>query len=469
MRKIIVLASLAILLLVPFSACSANLYELNLDYALAHANQRRDDVIRPSEEYVTALFDARPARETSDLRDLMTEIPPTFIIDTEYAIYDTMSLFELLRNVYGAYFYFGGDEIFLPMRDNIIAELNTRDSWTHSNLGDLFFNNLSTVIADNHFTIAGRRVGAFASFFALGEPFARSDNGFRHIESGLYVAEVVGHDLDEVFRLAIDETGAFYYTMVIAIPRLAWRYEVTIIFENGNEVTKSAQLTPSRWVWHEPPSLRWEGDIPVVVLRSMGNPYGNNTDDIYNSADANTFISFAYELADEPVIIVDIRSNMGGSPLVAPQWLYRILGEVIPSHFRVVDVGDAIVTDDWLEIWSIPEETYRYFSFPNSEPIENDQLIILLTDRHAGSAGDKFTNKMLCIENTLIVGQNTAGVLITNSFGQSMYLPNSGIPFAFGPGLFLYPDHFAEGFGIAPDIWVTGCALTATLAMLQSY
>jgi len=50
--------------------------------------------------------------------------------------------------------------------------------------------------------------------------------------------------------------------------------------------------------------------------------------------------------------------------------------------------------------------------------------------------------------------------------GIDHHLPNSAIPFVFGTWLNIYPpEHFQEGVGIAPDVWVIGDSLTAALAI----
>jgi C-terminal processing protease CtpA/Prc len=83
------------------------------------------------------------------------------------------------------------------------------------------------------------------------------------------------------------------------------------------------------------------------------------------------------------------------------------------------------------------------------------------------SAAEIFADKMLNLENTLIIGQNTAGFLIAPG-NVPYYLPNSGIPFVAGIEHFMHPaGNFYEGIGIAPDVWVIGDALTAALAMVN--
>ena len=41
----------------------------------------------------------------------------------EDALEDVDTFFRLLQTTYGAYYYFGGDEVFLPIRDAVKEEL----------------------------------------------------------------------------------------------------------------------------------------------------------------------------------------------------------------------------------------------------------------------------------------------------------------------------------------------------------
>jgi hypothetical protein len=76
-----------------------------------------------------------------------------------------------------------------------------------------------------------------------------------------------------------------------------------------------------------------------------------------------------------------------------------------------------------------------------------------------------FVDLMFNIENTLIIGGHTAGVL-TSIPSESFVLPNSKIPVVANDLFFLHsPEHFAEGIGFAPDIWVHGCARAAALVL----
>ena len=477
MRKIFALAGLAIFTVVLLTACSLRErddgYVSDLDYALAHANQRRQAINQPTEDYITALMANHTPRGTVDLRELMAPRRHVPLMYAEAAIHDIELFFSLLQDIYGAYYYFGGDDVFLPLRDDIISQLHMQDIWRMIEFSGLLTEALSTIIADNHFIVGSQLIGVSTFFFEFGHAFEKGENGFRHVENGLYVTEVAGHNIDDVFRLAIGADGMLYYALVVTQPnteRLAMEmYDITVVFENGETLTETRASTRPRQLAHKTPSLRFEGDIPVVTIRSMGYPDSEVIGGVFCNIDANLFLSFADEIADAPVVIVDIRSNTGGNMTLSSMWLYNVLGKVVPHIF--VPFGrdaDIIRPDELLAQFFMSDEIVeKYWMDPFGQTVENDQLVILLTDRFTASAGDAFAGQMLNIKNTLVIGQNTAGVLVANSLGSPIFLPNSGLPFQFGNAQVAYPQgHFAEGLGIAPDLWVSGDALTATLAML---
>ncbi|MCL2388505.1 MAG: S41 family peptidase, partial [Defluviitaleaceae bacterium] len=99
--------------------------------------------------------------------------------------------------------------------------------------------------------------------------------------------------------------------------------------------------------------------------------------------------------------------------------------------------------------------------------IYNEQLIIVLVDRFTLSSGEIFADQFTNVENTLVIGQNTFGMLLTSS-GLPLYLPNSGMPVSMGRYKLVHPENtWQEGVGFSPDIWVLGDALTAAWAILD--
>ena len=72
------------------------------------------------------------------------------------------------------------------------------------------------------------------------------------------------------------------------------------------------------------------------------------------------------------------------------------------------------------------------------------------------------------LENTLIIGENTTGIMI-GSAAYSIRLPISGLFIQIGNSMFLPPDenYFEEYRGFLPDLWVAGDAEETAIALLK--
>lgn len=88
---------------------------------------------------------------------------------------------------------------------------------------------------------------------------------------------------------------------------------------------------------------------------------------------------------------------------------------------------------------------------------ENKNLLIILTGKNTASAAETFVDIAHNVSNTIVIGENTYGVLISNAY-TVIQLPNSTIPVQLGSDLSMFPenDYFNEFVGIKPDIWTNG-------------
>ena len=448
------------------------------------ALERRLNIQRPDYARLIELTAGRE-QQTIDIDVFFGQAPPMSSLTPQQAADDALLFFDALRQIYGLYIYFGGDEVFTPIFDGIIAEIFTRDALTPIQLRQIIAAPLNPIINDNHFRLSGIS-GPSATFHTSRTPFDRDGYGFRHRESGLLVAEIEGHDKQEVFRLSMDESGDVFYSLVVYSlePSVPWTRTLNLIFEDGSEYAATLDRLAQNRRSHRSPSLSFVDDIPVVTIASL-NAYTHHGG--FNNQEAADFLSFARELRNEPAIILDIRGNSGGNGILAVQWLYELTGHIVPenhvwlSTFTYEElsrepVGAFTPPADYFRryVGFAPfDETHSIMSFVNDTGnlIESNPLIIMLVDRYVASTGEGFVNKMFGMANTLAIGQNTAGIFLGDGVYTmaGMTLPNSGIEFGFGRGVIAHPQgHFAEGVGIAPDVWVHGDTLAAALVLLGS-
>ena len=473
--------------------------ELTLENLLIIANQRRQIVHEPDMERIHSWLDAREPI-TLNAAELFSDQRRNEL-SREEAENDVRILFTLLRHVYAAYHYFGGDDVFLPLLDSLLEDISGQEIWPSSCFVDLVRERLGDVIIDNHFVINGYSGdGIFNQphhTFIWNTPFDRSNRGLYKRETGMYVTGVQGYEIDQLFRLTMDEQGNVYYTPIVMRPILEGdHYSLYITFEHG--VTQRVTLTSTHYERTHPrgagSSLRHHNGIPILDVRWMADSFNHYS---HGHHTALGLLAYADYLRDTPAFILDLRSNEGGASALSYTWLYRLLGEYVPPNFNWLSIFDAHIEippgvsrpASWYRGFTSraglyfvypPELSERYlqreliadnifFTPPNAQDrvVANDQLVIVLIDRFTRSAGETFADQFTNIENTLVIGQNTAGSLLT-SYGGALYLPNSGVPVIMGRHMLVHPEGiWREGVGLAPDIWVIGDALTAALALLD--
>jgi len=470
---------------------------LTLESVLRLTNQRRQIINTPDMTQIQNWI-AERGPITLDAARLFND-QRTANLTSVQAADDIETLFELLRHVYAAYHFFGGDDVFLPMRDRMLAEIHGRETWTSDQLFQQIQHNLGAVINDFHFNINAYNSSTFGNrynSFIWDTPFDRGANGFSKRDTSLYVSHVENHNINEVFRLTMNEAGEIYYAPVFFLnAEQGIIGSLSMTFEDGEQQTVNLVRTPhtlthAMGARH---SLTFQNGIPIVSIRRMGDSFNHHA---IGHQEALQALSYVEYLRGEPVIIIDIRSNEGGASALPSQWLYRLIGEYVPTNFNWLNFSDTelyipsgvsrptrwyrgfnnragfdfeyppALFERYIPLEPIAEGIYFTPEKARDRLISNDQLIIVLIDRFTLSAGEIFTDQFTNIENTLILGQNTFGMLLTSS-NLPLYLPNSGMPVIMGQHTFIHPEgSWEEGIGFAPDIWVVGDALTAALALL---
>ena len=466
---------------------------LTLRDLLDIAYERRQGIYPPDDERLEELTHGRVPHTINLRTEHYLQLHPGRLrISYQDAKYDAQLFFDILRQVYGGYIYFGGDNVFMPIFDGILEKLASRETWVIDHFAELLHTSLNPYIHDGHVIIGYINfMGSFQSdysVYASHTVFDRTENGFRNRDNGLYVKDVVGYDKDDIFRLTVSEYGELTYTAVIT-----GQYDsgttLTIIYKNDESEEMPFDLLRGTRPRYQEPSLDFVDGFPIVTIDRM---YFEHViiEDIEN---ANTFLSFVDELRDEPAIIIDLRGNPGGNAFLAPRWLYRLVGE------HVVANGVQLIAEDYdFAMWrrgdspgalqppcEIRErEVYtplsdRHAILHRSDPanfnpmVSNDKIIIFLTGRHTFSAAEDFVDMAFNMENTIVIGQNTGGALFTNMCFPIRYLPNSGVVFGLGASMRIHAEahNFREGVGFAPDLWVPhqDDALPAALALLRNH
>jgi len=407
-------------------------------------------------------------------------------VNAEQAQEDIWYFFEALRNTYVAYAYFGGDDVFLPIRDEMITMLAGVEHEIRPVEFERFIGaQLASVIGDEEFFIGSVSLGNARSFISQVPELAydRTDAGFQNRDTGKRLVSMEEYCIETAMQIHIDSAGEIFYRPVFHESVVVGGAGLTFVYEDGSEVVH--RFTPYRYnppgFSFEIPTLEYLYGIPVVRVRGFGWDGHENS---RNRDHALAFLATAEELRDEPVLIVDLRRHIGGCRIMPLRWFYALTGELVPTNFvgLQIDVDftselsfydNNYVNAPEVEAFFLGFESFAqgynvFFNRPD-RIIDNEQIIIVLTDRHSRLAPEIFVDLAMNMSNTLVIGNATAGASRFGGFDDPSFLPNSNIAFGFSQTMYIWPEgYYTHGFGIRPDIWVGGDSLTAALALLRN-
>ncbi|MCL2574599.1 MAG: S41 family peptidase [Defluviitaleaceae bacterium] len=398
----------------------------------------------------------------------------------EEIIYELDFLFNVLRYGYPAYQYFGGDEVFLPLKEIMLEELAqmTNPLSADAYLAHLLQPFLRSVIIDNHFWIDHHPMGVGSQQYMNDNLVIRKvDLDFLVEIDGmkykiLYVTHPDGHEIEGLLP-TLTRDGEFAWAFgYVDFLITAWQptFEITVNLENidtGENNVRTVSLTPI-------PNANVSNDIfatrerqGITILENRRLPFSDAEPLVLE------FVDTGATLRDEPILILDLRGHRGGIDGYTFQWIYQYTGQnpnfhMMFTHIRLysktvnaIAVGmEAVSPPDW-QIWGDSSE----HGF-----IQNENFLIVLMDNAIGSTGDVFVGYLRQLENVLFVGANTGGVLITGNVG-GITLPLSRFDVNFGVSLNIRPDLSQfEGVGFMPDLWVPPQdALERVLKFIERY
>ncbi len=414
----------------------------------------------PLEESWMSDMDAWGEPFTEDEVTALLQEPaePQAILTDEEAAEDVETLFRLLRQVYVGYDYFGGDTQFNALKSQILGALSGKKI-TSLQLENAVKKWLYQAISDCHFLIGDR--GGVDMLERIGK--------FTFYVPDLYFDDPAGIDPALVKR-TIDEEGRLRYTIASictlqeyrdgALPKTAQIEGKTVLLQwtsDGNiPYIEDAGTAFS--------SERLEDGIPVLTSRTMGGMNGldqKQQKELDRLAESGG--EYAGEYAGEPVLIWDLRSNMGGNDAYFDAWYRGWTGhEAFPkitaagnfsstnlAMFRQRYQG---IVEGFLE--DLPEEPQWTNTGSAGAFSAHKGLTLLLQDKICASSGESSIGILRAQENTLAIGTNTKGALLTGNVTW-FYLPHSGLTAMMGTNLhFMETAENQDGTSFLPDLWV---------------
>lgn len=470
MRKKLIPIVLLILLSL-LSGCGAQTGErAEFDsYLTALDEKRRDNLTWSSQEqadfavYAPDFSDQAGAFSSEELTMLMTPREPADVSGLQ-AQEDVETFFRLLETTYGGYVYFGGDEVFHPVRDAMLSEL--KEKITSEELNELFHRSLSDLIIDGHFIIGSYYGTMDTDQFMYYVPDLYFDN-----TDGIdpaYISPTIGPkgQLTYCFAaLSHDGTNLPATAEVSGRQRrLNWKRAEAYEPEEGEDRLGYRKTSVS--------------DIPVLESRILYAKEGENE----TLSQLEALAGAGSEYRGLPLVIVDLRHNGGGDSSYASGWVEGFTGQrPVPkvAYFEkcsepylktlAVNPAYANVSSDWKSDYYRMKGEWNWGS-QDGILLDNDTIVFLLADKETGSSGEDFVRYLSTADHVIRVGTNTAGVL---QFGNvcEFYLPNSGLFLRMGSKLAFYDStQLSEGIGVLPDLWVNPPdALDAVVRMCGFY
>lgn len=389
--------------------------------------------------YLRHYDDPADAQKSTDyLTDTYSEYDAAKELSLEEAEEDVDYLFDAFYYDYAFYDYFGGHTVFDQAKAEILQELQAKDSLTCKDLQEILVKHL-TFIKDGHFNInqnfpAEKEI----SFFFRQVMFVKTDSGYQD-SKGKTVVSVDGYpDLDALFKRSISKEGYLvYYPVLLKEAKFdgtEWDKHVcdeqlTVHYADGS----TDVLTADTWSQYykdlpkgQNTDLRQTDGIPVFQFNHFDPSFLEET----NAA--------AAQMSNAEISMLDLRSNIGGYEEVAHQWINRYSGQRVFSNGVRYSVLSPLS------------------STSNASCADNDNILILLSGKCSASSAEITLDLSYNVENSLIVGENTNGSMISNS--GHIELPNSkcSVDMTFST-VYLTPDgsdYFEELRGFFPDIWV---------------
>ncbi len=393
----------------------------------------------------------------AEMERLSTEHGPEENLTKDDLLADVNTFFTLLQTTYGAYHYFGGDDVFFPIRDAVREELAAMEAPTVQDLNDVLYRHLSPILIDGH--------------FILGNYGMRDHVQYMYYVPGIYLDSLDGVEDPAYLKPTIGPDG-----------RICWWYAA--ISRDGSDLPSA--LDGHTLAWQRAGMLprngkaiafdesEWEG-VPILISRRMIASLVNGSRDPDDLKALERLASCGEEYAGSPLLIFDVRGNGGGDEKYIDSWFQGWSGGKGERRGTITFRCSQLFLHHHTFI--SPEHIGTYCPAPLYPTgtsagawAERSGPTFVLQDKGTASAGEGTVLRFHAVADSLTVGGLTCGCYLTAN-NINLYLPHSGLHCGVGTGLISNEtDENRDGVGYLPDLWVEPSkALDAVKRLIEYY
>lgn len=404
----------------------------------------------PTDYYIKSLLNLKEIEKLNDQSNV-----GKFRFSVEEAKEDTELFFRTLRYAYGAYYYWGGQEVFNKAEKQVYEALDkyTKDQITKYDFGNIL-NEATSFIIDSHYTINGLNQATSNSvkhvyYFTEDEYYEKDDIGYFMVidDKKWYVEEDKLIDSISICPTIVENGNMYYTQRQFAAKDSIFAQTYTYFTDGVNEkyaLTNWQRCTPfAKTSMHEAAvKLIRENGIAYIAVRNFEEEH---------DAELQNFIKTGIEASKAKAVILDLRSNGGGLSTYCEKWYKNFTGHDVEMK-RVRSSRYNTLSEK--NHCSLGMEKSNY-SITNGKFLDSNNIpVFVLIDENCGSSGEIMTNVMRTLSNVTVIGSNTYGCDFCGDL-QYYHLPNSGIIISFGTSLTFYNNmEDNDGIGYLPDIWV---------------
>lgn len=498
----LIFISLTGLLILLLTSCNKKIVDepVTLDSVLAKVNNERKTELEEPPDYIAENYLSSNQAEFSlwEKGEVCTLREVSYVTQDEISE-DIDFLFRLMKDNYGCYTYFGGDEVFLKAKDEILKEVKLKEGMEPEELADLLLQKLS-FIEDNHFSIN-------YSFFNLDEQYYYMDRNqieIRKDSKGFYtLMDNKKWYLDPIMNQYLQFTIADSGELIYGLYKLANEEESkalpeTLVLTRGKKnreyqlgwIIADAKISDTNEDNKFYQYKEFDG-IPVASIKTF--LFNNETSD-----DLNRFIIDAEKLKNKKAAVLDLRDNLGGELIFSYPWLYRLTGKIVSAKVDTITRSSYVPQYKALGKPKVSLENFTKASFDEYQNayrdlidegiltkvvssngsivkcrptwLDRDNILFVLLNKQTYSAAEMFLFQLSTIGNVVFVGTNSNGCM-TGDYTGNYLLPHTKVSIRYGSSLYLrnQTQNF-DTIGFLPDICLGGKdPVTAVLRCYQYY